>query len=185
MCTNCCAEDGYLGPRKTRIDAPGTRGRRCQAGRIPYSRRPITAQATTPRLSVSSISIHGLSAGTSDDGLNGTDEVLELFAAFGSLAGAGLVGPVGELPIVAVFDSVDALEVGGAFITSVIGAPAPTASEGIVQVTVPALLAHVHPVPPALTNTAPAGRVSVTVKFGAEVGPAFDVLIVYVIACVP
>ena len=91
-----------------------------------------------------------------------TDEVL--FAGFGS----------------AVVDDTEAVLVsvaicGGAVTTTVIvGAVAPVASAGRVQVTetLPALV-QVQPVPVADTKVTPPGRVSVTERFAASDGPLF------------
>ena len=118
-------------------------------------------------------------------GCNGTEEVLALFAAFGSVAGAGPGGGTAVLAIAAVLTSVEGLEAGGAFMINVIGAPGPTASVGIVHATVPATFEQVQPAPDALTNTAPGGSGSVTETFGAAFGPALETLIVYVIGRPP
>jgi hypothetical protein len=72
---------------------------------------------------------------------------------------------------VAVFKSVPDLDTVGAMIVSVIGGAAPTASEGLVHVTVPAANPQVQPVPVALTKLEPAGSTSVTVTENAVSGP--------------
>ena len=90
---------------------------------------------------------------------------LELFAAFGS----------------AVVDATDAVFVndpacaGAVTVTVITGAVVPVASAARVQVTdtLP-VLEHAQPVPVALTNVTPAGRVSVTVRLAASEGPLFE-----------
>ena len=75
----------------------------------------------------------------------------------------------------AVFDS-DAAWPGAVTVTVIVGAVAPVARVGRVQVTetLP-VFEQVHPVPVALTRTSrPAGRVSVTVSALASEGPLFD-----------
>ena len=74
---------------------------------------------------------------------------------------------------VAVFDTVSDRVTAGAVIVSAIGDAGPTASDGIVQVTVPAANPHVHPAPVALTKPEPAGSVSLTDTDDAAVGPLF------------
>jgi hypothetical protein len=61
----------------------------------------------------------------------------------------------------------------GAVTTTVIaGAVAPVASAGRVQVTTPATLPQLQPVPPADTKVVPEGTGSVTVRVAASLGPA-------------
>ena len=61
----------------------------------------------------------------------------------------------------------------GAVTTIAIGGAVPTASAGRVQVTIAPAWVQVQPVPVALTNVVPAGRVSVTVRLVAAAGPLF------------
>ena len=71
---------------------------------------------------------------------------------------------------VAVFETVpDA----GAVTLIVIGFAGPTASVGIVHVTVPAAKPQVQPVPDALVKPTPAGSTSLTETFDATPGPLF------------
>jgi len=86
------------------------------------------------------------------------------------LSFSGFESVVPELTV-AVFVMVPGTE--GAVAAMVIGFAAPTASVGIVQVTVPAAWPQVQPVPLAETNVTPAGRGSVTVTLDADPGPLF------------
>ena len=80
-----------------------------------------------------------------------------------------------------VVDATDAVFVrlaacaGAVTVTVITGAEVPVASAARVQVTetLP-VFEHTQPVPVALTKVTPAGNVSVTVRFAASEGPAFD-----------
>src|SRR5690349_7685380 len=63
---------------------------------------------------------------------------------------------------------------GAVTVTVMTGAVVPAASAALVQVTdtLP-VFEQTHPVPVALTNVIPAGRVSVTVRLAASLGPLF------------
>jgi hypothetical protein len=117
-----------------------------------------------------------LNAGIWLPGKMGTELVLLLFAGFVSVV---------ELLTVAVFESVPAETTAGATIVRLMTGAAPVGSVATVQVTTPATLLHVQPLPEALTKDAPAGSVSVTETVFATEGPAFETASVYVIGLPP
>src|SRR5258707_17584 len=69
--------------------------------------------------------------------------------------------------------SVIAPAAAGAVVSIVIGGAAPVARLAIVQVTSCPVAEHAQPVPLALTNVTPGGRVSVTLTLVAALGPRF------------
>jgi hypothetical protein len=91
--------------------------------------------------------------------------VAVLFAGFGSAVVEATLAVLLKLP--AWF--------GALTVTVITGAVAPAASAARVHVTdtLP-VFEHDQPVPVADTNVTPAGSVSVTVRFAASDGPAFD-----------
>jgi hypothetical protein len=128
------------------------------------------------RTAASITSIHVLNAGIWLPGRIGTLFVLLLFG--------GVVSVVALLTV-AVFESVPADATGGALNVRLITGAAPTGSVATVHVTVPATLLQVQPVPEALTNVEPAGRVSTTETVLACEGPLFVTASVYVIRLLP
>ena len=86
---------------------------------------------------------------------------------------AGFVSAVALLTV-AVIPRVPGEDTFGAIIVRLITGAGPTGSEGTVQVTTPATLLHVQPVPDALTKEEPAGRVVTTETEAAGEGPRFE-----------
>ena len=129
----------------------------------------LRATAISPSMTPRAQSIHPLRAGMADWGRSGTVYVEVLLA--------GLVSVV-ELDTVAVSPKVEGEETFGGFIVSVIGFAAPTFNVGSVQVTVPATLLQVQPVPEALPKVAPTGSTSTTETLAAGEGPLLVTVIV-------
>src|SRR5260370_280158 len=96
-----------------------------------------------------------------------TLEVLLLLPGSGSVVADDTVA---GLESVTDFDTV------GVMIDSVIAGAVPTASDGLVQVTVPAANPQLQPAPVALTKPEPAGSVSLTETDDAASGPLFVTL---------
>src|SRR5215470_13647656 len=105
-------------------------------------------------ISASSARSHGLSTGMRPGESTTTVDVLVLLASAGSTASLATVAMLMALPGLLC-----------AITLMTMGAAAATPSDGMVHVTTPAACAHDQPLPEALTNVAPAGRVSVTVAF--------------------
>ena len=145
------------------------------AGRDEPGQRPeriryvLRAMAIKPSMAPRAQSIHPLRAGIADWGSSGTVYVEVLLA--------GLVSVV-VLDTIAVSPKVEGDATLGGLIVSVIGFAGPTFSVGRVQVTVPATLLQVQPVPEALPKVAPAGSTSTTDTLAAGEGPRFVTVMV-------